>query len=159
MYLRSEGADVGKAMLLFKSSVDEFNTVNAIVRDFTTYREHYAIAVYDENINPDNKVAASKAAEQLINIENINSSFVIYLMDNGYNLSARSDGTVNVINIAKLLGGGGHFQSAGALLKRREGKDFTVPVFDRNEAIEILKSAIDEYLETQSGQAFVKEKV
>jgi c-di-AMP phosphodiesterase-like protein len=71
-------------------------------------------------------------------------------MDNGFNLSARSDGTVNVINIAKLLGGGGHFQSAGAVLRHREGKDFTTAVFDRDEAIHILESAIDDYIETQT---------
>lgn len=149
MYLRSEGAETGKAQLLFKSSVEEFNRVNAIVKDFTIYREHYAISVYDENMNPDNKVAASKAAERLTNIENINASFVIYLMENGLNLSSRSDGTVNVINIAKLLGGGGHFQSAGAVIRRKDGKDFSVSVFDRNEAVAILKAAIDEYIETQ----------
>lgn len=159
MYLRSEGAEAGKAQLLFKSSVEEFNTVNAIVKDFSVYREHYAIAVYDENSNPDNKVAASKAAERLINIENINASFVIYLTENGYNLSARSDGTVNVINIAKILGGGGHFQSAGAVFKRKEGKTFTVSVFDRNEAIALLEAAVDEYIGTQSGQTFIKEKI
>ncbi len=150
MYLRSEGAEAGKAQLLFKSSVDEFSRVNAIVRDFSVYREHFAISVYDENESPDNKVAAAKAAEQLIGIENITASFVLYLLDNGYNLSARSDGTVNVINIAKLLGGGGHFQSAGAVIRRKSGKDFTVSVYDRSEAMFLLKKAIDEYIETQA---------
>jgi len=152
MYLRSEGAEAGKAQLLFKSSIEEFNRVNAIVKDFSVYREHFAISVYDENISADNKVAASKAAERLINIENLNASFVIYLMENGYNLSARSDGTVNVINIAKLLGGGGHFQSAGALFRRKEGKNFSTSIFDRYEAIKILENAIDEYIESQTAQ-------
>jgi len=149
-YLRSEGADAGKTRLLFKSSVDEFNRVNDIVNNFMVYKEHFAISVYDADANPDNKVAASKAAEQLIGIENINASFVLYITDNGFHLSARSDGSVNVINIAKLLGGGGHFQSAGAIIRRREGKDFTTPVYDPDEALEILESAIDEYLETQT---------
>lgn len=149
MYLRSEGAEVGKAQLLFKSSIEEFNLVNAIVKDFSVYRDNYAISVYDENVSPDNKVAASKAAEQLINIENINASFVIYIMENGFNLSARSDGAVNVINIAKLIGGGGHFQSAGALIRRKDGKDFSISVFDTSEAVKILEDAIDEYIETQ----------
>lgn len=148
-YLRSEGADAGKARLLFKSSVNEFNRVNDIVNNFIVYREHYAISVYDGDMNPDNRVAASKAAEQLIGIENITASFVLYIMDNGFNLSARSDGSVNVINIAKLLGGGGHFQSAGAIIRRKEGKDFTTAVFERDEALRILENAIDDYIETQ----------
>ncbi|PKM62363.1 MAG: hypothetical protein CVU97_05695 [Firmicutes bacterium HGW-Firmicutes-21] len=150
MYLRSEGAEAGKAQLLFKSSVDEFNRVNAIVKDFSIYRDNYAISVYDESMSADNKVAAAKAAERFINIENINASFVLYLMDNGFNLSARSDGTVNVINIAKLLGGGGHFQSAGAVIRRKEGKSFTVPVFDRSEAVALLEAAINEYIDNKS---------
>lgn len=148
MYLRSEGAEAGKAQQLFKSSVDEFNRVNNIVRDFVIYKDNYAISVYDEDMSPDNKVAAAKAAEQLIGIENIKASLVLYLMENGFNLSARSDGTVNVINIAKLLGGGGHFQSAGALIRRKDGKDFSVSVYDRDEALEILEEAIDEYIDT-----------
>ena len=72
---------------------------------------------------------------------------MLYSLENGINLSARSDGTVNVINIAKMLGGGGHFQSAGALIKRFNGKEFTDVVFDIDEAEEILKNAIDEYLD------------
>ena len=70
----------------------------------------------------------------------------VYSLDNGINLSARSDGTINVINIAKSLGGGGHFQSAGALI--RENNDGTLGnvVFDIDKAEEILKTAIDNYI-------------
>ena len=68
-------------------------------------------------------------------------------MENGINLSARSDGSINVINIAKSLGGGGHFQSAGALIKEidEDGKTGAV-VRDMDKAVEILKKAIDDYI-------------
>lgn len=149
MYLRSEGAEVGKAMNLFRSPIEEFDLVSSIIKNYSVFKEHFIIAVFDDNVSSDIKVAAAKAAERLIGIENIKASFVLYIMENGFNLSARSDGTVNVINIAKLLGGGGHFQSAGALIRRKEGKDFTVSVYDRNEALKILEDAITEYLETE----------
>ncbi len=71
---------------------------------------------------------------------------MLYTLDNGVNLSARSDGSINVINIAKMLGGGGHFQSAGALIRRLDGDSPGVPVFDIGEAEAILKKAIDEYI-------------
>ena len=67
-------------------------------------------------------------------------------------MSARSDGTINVINIAKALGGGGHFQSSGALIREKEiEKDsekviFGKVVYDITRAEEILKSAIDDYI-------------
>lgn len=147
MYLRSEGAEAGKAQQLFKSSLDEFQKTNLIVNDFSVYRDRFAISIFDSDSDPINKIAAAKAAERLINIENISASMVLYLLDNGYNLSARSDGTINVMNIAKLLGGGGHFQSAGALIKTKQGQEFVSIVYNREDAVKLLKEAIDEYLE------------
>ena len=61
-------------------------------------------------------VAAAKCAERLVGIDGIVASFVLYVLDSGISLSARSDGTFNVLSIVRELGGGGHFQSAGARL-------------------------------------------
>ncbi len=146
MFLRNAGAEPGKAKDLFKSDLTQFKTVSKIESQMEVHRDKFAIATYSDDTNPENKVTASKAAERMIDIDGINASFVLYSLDNGINLSARSDGSVNVINIAKLLGGGGHFQSAGALIRRRDGDAFGATVFDINEALDILKNAIDEYM-------------
>ena len=111
------------------------------------------ISKYSESVDPQNKVTASKAAEGMIDIDGISASFVLYTQDNGVNLSARSDGTINVINIAKMLGGGGHFQSAGALIREIDENGFGNVVFDIKRAEKILKDAIDSYIgETKEGK-------
>ncbi len=145
-FLKNAGADVGKAKNLFKSDLEQFRAISDIEQNMHVYRDKFAISIYNSNTNPENKVIASKAADNMVDIEGISASFVLYSLENGINLSARSDGTVNVINIAKLLGGGGHFQSAGAQIKKRKGEEFTEAIYDVFEALEILKEAIDEYI-------------
>lgn len=148
IYLKNAGAEAGKAKLLFKSDINQFRKISDIEQNLEVYGEKFAISTYIANNDAENKVVASKAADRLVDIDGISASFVLYLLDNGINLSARSDGTVNVINIAKLLGGGGHFQSAGALLKKRDENGFGEPIFNIDEALTVLKEAIDEYIGT-----------
>lgn len=148
IFLRNAGADVGKAKIYFKSDFDQFKLVNVIGSNVELYRGCIAIARYDGGVNPENKVTASKVADRLVEVRDVNASFVLYTMDDGINLSARSDGSINVINIASVFGGGGHFQSAGALI-RQPGEDgkLGMVVTDITEAYELLKEAIDKYLD------------
>ncbi len=153
IFLKNAGADAGKAKNLFKSDKDQFLTVGKIEQKMEVYRDRFAISTFADSIDPQNKVTASKAAEGMVDIEGISASFVLYTLDNGVNLSARSDGTVNVINIAKMLGGGGHFQSAGALIREIDNGGFGNVVYDIKKAEKILKEAIDSYIgETKEGK-------
>lgn len=153
IFLKNAGADAGKAKNLFKSDKDQFLTVGKIEQNMEIYHDRFAIATYSESVDPQNKVTASKAAEGMVDIDGINASFVLYTLDNGVNLSARSDGSINVINIAKALGGGGHFQSAGALIREIDGNGFGNVVFDIKKAEKILKEVIDNYIgETKEGK-------
>ena len=146
IFLKNAGAETAKAKNLFKSDIDQFKVVNKIEQNMQIYREKFSIATYTETSAPENKVNASIAAEHLVDIEGVSASFVLYMLDNGVNLSARSDGTINVINIAKMLGGGGHFQSAGALIREIDKSGLGNVVFDIEKAETILKAAIDEYV-------------
>lgn len=146
IFLKNAGADAGKAKNLFKSDKEQFLTVGKIEQGIQIYRDRFAISTYSDSIDPQNKVTASKAAEGMVDIEGISASFVLYTLDNGINLSARSDGSINVINIAKMLGGGGHFQSAGALIREVDENGFGNVVFDIKKAEKILKDAIDSYI-------------
>lgn len=153
IFLKNAGADAGKARNLFKSDKDQFLTVRKIEQGMQVYRERFAISTYSDSVDPQNKVTASKAAEGMVDIDGISASFVLYTLDNGINLSARSDGSINVINIAKMLGGGGHFQSAGALIREVDENGFGNVVFDMKKAEKILKEAIDSYIgETKEGK-------
>jgi hypothetical protein len=52
-----------------------------------------------------------------------------------------------------MLGGGGHFQSAGALIREIDDNGFGNVVFDIKKAEKILKDAIDSYIgETKEGK-------
>ncbi len=146
IFLKNAGADAGKARNLFKSDKEQFLTVGKIEQGMQIYRERFAISTYNESVDPQNKVTASKAAEGMVDIDGISASFVLYTLDNGINLSARSDGSINVINIAKMLGGGGHFQSAGALIREVDENGFGNVVFDMKKAEKILKDTIDSYI-------------
>ena len=146
IFLKNAGAEAGKAKNFFKSDMTQFVNVNKIEQNMEIYRECFAISVLSGSDSPENKVTASKAADRLVDIDGVSASFVLYSLDNGINLSARSDGSVNVINIAHMLGGGGHFQSAGALIRRRGSDGLGSVVYDIDEAKSILKSAIDEYV-------------
>ena len=95
-----------------------------------------AIAV--TQIQNDNiRIITSQVADELLNISNVNASFVIYKTDKSINVSARSLGNVNVQLIMERMGGGGHLTMSAAQLKND-----TV-----EEVIKKLKNKIDYYFE------------
>lgn len=65
----------------------------------------------------DDRVAAAKEADRLLNVKGVHASFALVVIDNLVHISGRSDGTINVQLILERLGGGGRFDSAGAALK------------------------------------------
>jgi c-di-AMP phosphodiesterase-like protein len=142
-YLRMAGADPAKAKLLFKTNLAEFDRIDRFEQMKYVFRDVFMISYYDGEADQNNMVAAAKSAERLVNIDGIVASFVLYTLDSGISLSARSDGTFNVVNIVSRLGGGGHFQSAGARLSK-DGR----PLNDMDEARKMLQEAIDDYLNT-----------
>ncbi len=140
-YLRNAGADPSKAKLLFKTDLVDFERIDCFDRSKYVFRNQFIICYYDDERDPRNMVAAAKSAERLVGINGIVASFALYALDSGISLSARSDGTFNVVNIVSRLGGGGHFQSAGARLVENG-----VPVQNMEQARSMLEHAIDEYL-------------
>lgn len=94
-----------------------------------------AIAGTNQPIDDINVVAA-QAADELLNINGISASFVMYETGKGVNLSARSMGDMNVQIVMETLGGGGHLTMAGAQLS-----DCTLEA-----ARQRLFDAIDDYI-------------
>ena len=74
-----------------------------------------------------------------MNINGVTASFVVYVMGNQINISARSLGKFNVQLVMEKLGGGGHLTMAAAQLY-----DTTI-----EDTIEKLKVAIDEFRSEQ----------
>ena len=79
----------------------------------------------------------AKAADELLTIGNITTSFVLGTTEEGISISGRSVGEINVQLILEKMGGGGHSTVAGVQIK---GKTIY-------EAKQELLQRIDEYFE------------
>lgn len=111
-FLRSKGADTVEVKRMFSNSIDEYKTRFEIVSQSEIFNS-CAVACTEE-VGNDIRVVAAQAADELLGIQGVKASFVLYPIDNGVNISARSFGMVNVQLIMEQLGGGGHHSMAGA---------------------------------------------
>ncbi|MGN1080556.1 MAG: DHH family phosphoesterase, partial [Acutalibacteraceae bacterium] len=130
-YLRSLGADPVEVKKLFAGNIDEYKEKSELVANARFFK-NCAIA----GGRPDgavSRIAAAQAADELLNIEGVDASFVMFLTGKTVNISARSLGAVNVQIIMEKLGGGGHMTMAAAQL---EGMTY-------EEAVKRLAAAID----------------
>ena len=132
-YLRSRGAGTVECKKLFSNDMDIFRSRNAIIDNAETYSD-CAISVVQDKI--DNiRLVTSQAADEMLNIEGVRASFVIYESGDSINISARSYGEINVQLIMESFGGGGHQTMSACQIK-----DVSF-----EEAAEMLRKAIDEY--------------
>lgn len=137
LYLRGAGADPEYARTFFFADLSSFVTEAKLGSEVRLYRERIAITVCEGSGTPDDRIAASKAADTLLTVQNIDAAFVLIRTDEAIAISARSNGKINVQLILEKIGGGGHFDAAGAQVKNTVSK----------EVLEQLKGAIDEYLD------------
>lgn len=131
-FLRRLGADtVGVKKLLqndFQSTVAKYQ----IIKSAKLYRDQIAIAALNA---PTTRPIAAQAADELLNIQGIMTSFVMYPQNDQVIISARSIGNTNVQVILEPLGGGGNAATAGA----------QVPNCDVKTALDRLVEAINQY--------------
>ena len=127
---------------LQKSISFDFNIAPASIfeNNIQIYRDCIAISTYEakDGKNSD-RIAAAKAADRLLSIEGVSTSFVLCTIGEEISISARSDGSINVQLVLEALGGGGHFDSAGAQVKDTSMKDTLIK----------LKQSIDNYLNVE----------
>ena len=136
-YLKRCGVDTVSVKKLFQINLNTFVKKWGIIEKAATYKNKVAIAVCEKN-DEDMQTVVAQAADEMLNITDISSSFVICDMgDNKIIISARSYGDINVQLITEKLGGGGHMTIAGAQLSNTTAEE----VYER------LTAAIDEYLE------------
>lgn len=102
-----------------------------VVKNAAMYNDS-AIGVVDFE-SDDVRIVASQAADELLNIDGVHGSFVLYKTDKTINISARSYGEINVQLVMEELGGGGHLTMAAAQL---ENETF-------ESVLTLLKQAID----------------
>ena len=135
-YLKTCGADTVQVKKMFSSTLDSYIKRNTIISASKPYRSCViAHAAFDA---PDIRIIASQAADELLNISEVDASFVLFEAGDCINISARSMGAINVQVVMEKLGGGGHQTMAAAQLRELTAE----------EAEEKLRLAIDSYYES-----------
>lgn len=135
-FLKKYGVDTVAVKQLFQNDLETYVDKAEIVKNAEIYSNEIAIsACGKEMLNT--SIIVAQAADELLNIKGIKASFVLSPNDQRIVISGRSLGDVNVQMILEKLGGGGSMTIAGA----------QVPGVTLSEAVEKLKSAIDEYKE------------
>ena len=130
--LRRSGADTTEVKKLLQTGMDDAIAKYKIMQSAQLYRK-VAVAAPKE---PQTRVVAAQAADELLNISGVDASIVVARDAKGRTFaSARSIGELNVQLIMERLGGGGNRSSAAVQ-------------FDdcgQEEALNRVYSAIDEY--------------
>ena len=134
-YLRQLGADTVEVKKLlqndFKDTIEKYQ----IIKSARLYREDIAVAALNAAVP---RTLAAQAADELLNISGITTSFVLYPDGDQVIISARSIGDANVQVILEPLGGGGNAATAGAQVKNLTVK----------ETLDQLVASIDLYYES-----------
>lgn len=113
-YLRRKGADTVRIKRMFSDSLDAYRAKHRIVSNAEIFG-NFAVASTDHEY-PDIRISSAQAADELLSIQGVDASFVVFPADGAISISARSLGEVNVQLIMEALGGGGHLTMAGAQL-------------------------------------------
>lgn len=134
-FLRRAGADTVEVKRLLQSGFSETIAKYQILQRARLYKQSLVVAVMEQ---PQDRVVAAQAADEMLNISGVEASVVMYPTDEGDVLiSARSIGNLNVQVLLEKLGGGGNKSAAGAQLKEINIRD----------AVNKMFKTIDEYLE------------
>ena len=139
-YLRRYGIDIIKVKKWFQSDLETYKKITEIIDKTEIIKDYIGISIY-ENDDKNSNIICAKAADEMLTIGDITTSFVIGRTGEKVNISGRSIGEINVQLILEKLGGGGHSTLAGAQL---EGKTI-------QEAKEELIQKINEYFDEGKG--------
>lgn len=137
-FLRRAGADTIDVKRMMQSDFDTAIARYSLIRSAHIYREGIAIAASQVTAS---RVVIAQAADELLNIAGVQTSFVIAQGDSGdVFISGRSLNDVNVQVILERLNGGGNQSTAGAQIK-----DKTV-----DSVLSELAGSIDKYFEDKA---------
>ena len=137
LYLRGTGANSEYARTFFEEPFEDYAVEARFGAGARIYRNQIAITAIEGTGSANDRVAAAKASDKLLTVRHINAAFALVLVGETVHVSARSNGTINVQLILEKIGGGGHFDMAGASLADNS----------LEEAERRLTEAIDAYFE------------
>lgn len=135
-YLRGAGANPTDVYSLFKTPASDLSKEARFHTAITIYRDNIAISSCEGDTDESYRVIASKAADKMLTLRDVDAAFTLVRIGEQIHISGRSNGNVNVQLILEKLNGGGHFDVAGAQVVSESILD----------VLEALKSSIDSYL-------------
>ncbi|MFS0878677.1 DHH family phosphoesterase [Metabacillus niabensis] len=136
-YLRGKGADTVLVHKFMKEDIENYVRRASLIQNTMIYKNGIAIAIAKDDSYFE-QVTLAQTADTLLTMNNVVASFVIARRsESSISISARSLGEINVQLIMEALNGGGHLTNAATQLQ-----DITI-----DDASDMLKNAIDEYLE------------
>lgn len=144
-FLRRAGGDTGEVKKMFQTGLADTVAKYGIIQNAKMYRQDIAIAPVDHTVN---RVTAAQAADELLNIAGINTSFVLYPDGDRVVVSARSINDTNVQVILEALGGGGNAGAAGAQITGQTLKQVT----------ESLMATLERYFKTDDPEEMGEEE-
>ena len=110
-YLISEGADPILKQHLLQENKKDFIRRADFIKSSYIFNKKYAICLLDRGKTTQTELA--EVSESLLSFESIEASFTIGQLDRKtVGISARSIGNINVCDIMRQLGGGGHATDA-----------------------------------------------
>ncbi len=118
-YLKKTGIDVAAINKYFQNDVDTYVAIADVIRNSEIIYDTIAIAICPAGIENQIQITA-QAADELLNLNGIETSFVLSKVDNKVYISGRSTGDLNVQVVLEKLGGGGHMMIAGAQIENVE---------------------------------------
>ena len=140
LYLRGAGASTEYARTFFEEAFEDYLAEAQFGSEARIYRDQIAITSIEGSGAAGDRVAAAKAADKLLTVRHVNAAFALIRIGSTVHISARSNGSINVQLILEKIGGGGHFDVAGAAITNSELTD----------AQQLLITAIDNYFEDQN---------
>ena len=132
-YLKKLGADTVAVKRLFSEPLGTYREKSVLIQSAKLF--HGCAIASTDSTSPELRLAAPQAADELLGIEGVKASFVIYRLDRLCYISARSMDSFNVQLIMEAIGGGGHQTMAGAQLE-----------ISVEEAEEKVRDAIEDFL-------------
>jgi len=132
-FLRRVGADSAVVKQLLQTDIEIATARYALMMGAEVFRDGIALASSDQE---QSRISIAQAADELLNIKGVHTSFVAARDGEDVFVSGRSIGVVNVQVILEKLGGGGSQSTAGLQV---HGVKVSKIVAD-------LKNAIDEHL-------------
>lgn len=139
-FLKRHGADVIRVKKLFRDNFSDYKWRADSVSKAEIFLGCFAITICESEGVESPTVLCAQIANELLDINGIEASFVLTDYNNKIYVSARSLDTINVQLIMEKMGGGGHMNMAGVQIENKTLDEVKQTVIDTVKEMKLDKS-------------------